>query len=118
MAQNGNGHAERRPDNQRRQPEELTMPIPIDEELFEKYFECLLAKYPRRDAADCARSALRKAFAESSDHGQTRCCLLDVAASYEAQVRAAGKTNFLRLDDFIRSGIWRPEMLPFNRMAA
>jgi hypothetical protein len=83
-------------------------------EHFEKFFQLLLSNYPRRDAADEARSALRDVFAKSSNDGQTRCLLLDGAGAYESETRAKGSTAFWRLDDFITSGFWAAENLPFN----
>ena len=81
---------------------------------FEKFFALLLANFPRRDAADEARSAVQNCLAKSKNPGQTRCCLLDGAKAYEVETRAKGSTAFLRLDDFVRSGIWQAENLPHN----
>jgi hypothetical protein len=108
-----NGQAARRPDNQPQQNRETAM-TNANDDTFEKFFQLLLSNYPRRDAADEARAALRDVFARADDPGQVRVLLLDGIESYEAETRATGKTNFWRLDDFIRSEIWAAENLPFN----
>jgi hypothetical protein len=80
------------------------------------FFAYLLDVYPRRDGRDEARATLRHLLmtADPAEAGQFRACLIDGARAYEAKMRAAGSTNFLRLDDFIRCGVWRSENLPFN----
>jgi len=113
-----NGHAARRSDNPPQIREVFPMTTNTNEAAevahFEKFFALLLANFPRRDAADEARSAVQDCLAKSKNPGQTRCCLLDGAEAYEVETRAKGSTAFLRLDDFVRSGIWQAENLPHN----
>ena len=85
---------------------------------FENFLACLLENYPRRDALDEARSALRDVFGKSTNTGQTKCLLLTGAAAYEHETCERGSTAFLRLDDFIRGESWTAENLPFNVAAA
>jgi hypothetical protein len=115
------GHAARRPKNPPRKSHVAAIMANAIESAeadhFEKYFQTLLWNYPRRDAADEARSTLRDMLAKSDSPGQVRCNLLDGADIYEAGMRAKGRTTFLRLDDFIRSEIWQPEMFDLAEAA-
>jgi hypothetical protein len=116
-----NGQAARRSEHEPRNPlKEIRMTTILpDDEYFERFFQALLAKYPRRDAAECARAALRDVLDAAADPAQLRSCLMDGVERYEHKMRAAASHLFMSLAAFIADGKhWRPEYLEFNRVAA
>jgi hypothetical protein len=117
-----NGYVSRR--SEHHQPHNPKEAIPVttilpDDEHFERFFQALLAKYPRRDAVERARNELRAVLDAANDASQLRSCLTDGAERYERDMRAEGSHQFQSLAAFIVDGThWRPDIWPFNRVAA
>jgi len=86
---------------------------PAEARHLDAYLDAVFMEFRRWDHRDAARAALRKVLDESDDPAQTRCLIFD--ASISARFTTGGE---MTLAQFIQSGKWRAENLPFNRAAA
>jgi hypothetical protein len=88
---------------------------PAEARHLDAYLDAVFMEFRRWDHRDRARAALRKVLDESDDPGQVRCLLFDAVIGHRYHWIPESPPT---LAEFIESGKWRAENLPFNKAAA